>query len=174
MPVTRGSHSGSCAAGAKGLPVMNPAMGEEGANPEPPPSTSVALPLLPPSSRLCSRHPPTPPLPPSASVALCLLPPSSHLHSCHPPAPPLPPSTSVASPPLPILPPHPCFPAPLWHCPCSRAAILPPHPCLVFWNPWNQHHTSEQVALSNLTTPAVEGTGGKIVETCKLVANEEN
>lgn len=120
MPVTRGSHSGSCAAGAKGLPVMNPAMGEEGANPEPPPSTSVA------------------------------------------------------SPPLPILPPHPCFPAPLWHCPCSRAAILPPHPCLVFWNPWNQHHTSEQVALSNLTTPAVEGTGGKIVEACKLVANEEN
>lgn len=128
MPVTRGSHSGSRAAGAKVLPVMNPAMGEEGANPEPPPSTSVALPLLPPSSRLCSRHPPTPSLPPSASVALPLLPRS------HPPTP----------------------------------------PCLVFWNPWNQHHTSEQVALSNLTTPAVEGTGGKIVETCKLVANEEN
>lgn len=34
--------------------------------------------------------------------------------------------------------------------------------------------TCEHVAISNLTTSTMKGTGGKIVETRKLVANEEN
>lgn len=61
------------------------------------------------------------------------------------------------------------------------------HLCGPFVPPWTpacsapmsagkrlQHPTSEQGAISQLSRPTMKGTGGKIVEMCELVANEEN
>lgn len=53
-------------------------------------------------------------------------------------------------------------------------SLIPPSIGPVFWTLRNQHRTSEQVAISNFAKFSMKGTGGKSVETCKLVANEEN
>lgn len=54
-----------------------------------------------------------------------------------------------------------------------ESSLVPPG-FAAFWRPGTSIHTSEQVAISNLTTSVMKGAGGKSVETCKLAANEEN
>lgn len=54
------------------------------------------------------------------------------------------------------------------------ASVEPPGPTPMSAGKRPQHHTSEQGAISHLASTTMKGTGGKIVETCELVANEEN